>query len=231
MRSYCNEPLLLAADDNRFSLGPRVSLSFLTAVYFPDRITEVKTNIYVTSFGPVSDTDMVSAWERMWSSNYYFFIYFIRCPNAGDSKRDVLGTPVSYALKKKRWCFLCFIFSVCSFPLFHKCIISPGLSTRATAPKRDGVSTRQHNVYSSENFHLINDLIRPLVSLVTSLFMPGSPVYPFQALHLRILSSASLWLLKSRFPSDRTLLVTLGSRCGGSVTWSRSAAHKPPSQR
>lgn len=25
----------------------------------PDRITEVKTNIYVTSFGPVSDTDMV----------------------------------------------------------------------------------------------------------------------------------------------------------------------------
>ncbi|KAF6715484.1 Gamma-aminobutyric acid receptor subunit alpha-2 [Oryzias melastigma] len=25
-----------------------------------DRVTEVKTNIYVTSFGPVSDTDMVS---------------------------------------------------------------------------------------------------------------------------------------------------------------------------
>lgn len=30
-------------------------------VFFdPDRVTEVKTNIFVTSFGPVSDTDMVS---------------------------------------------------------------------------------------------------------------------------------------------------------------------------
>lgn len=36
-------------------------VSFLSAVYFADRITEVKTNIYVTSFGPVSDTDMVRA--------------------------------------------------------------------------------------------------------------------------------------------------------------------------
>ncbi len=27
---------------------------------FTDRVTEVKTDIYVTSFGPVSDTDMVS---------------------------------------------------------------------------------------------------------------------------------------------------------------------------
>lgn len=26
----------------------------------PDAVTEVKTDIYVTSFGPVSDTDMVS---------------------------------------------------------------------------------------------------------------------------------------------------------------------------
>ena len=29
-------------------------------VCFTDRVTEVKTDIYVTSFGPVSDTDMVS---------------------------------------------------------------------------------------------------------------------------------------------------------------------------
>lgn len=33
----------------------------LIVVSYPDRITEVKTNIYVTSFGPVSDTDMVRA--------------------------------------------------------------------------------------------------------------------------------------------------------------------------
>lgn len=31
-----------------------------TVFLYPDRVTEVKTNIYVTSFGPVSDTDMVS---------------------------------------------------------------------------------------------------------------------------------------------------------------------------
>lgn len=33
----------------------------LFVVSYPDRVTEVKTNIYVTSFGPVSDTDMVRA--------------------------------------------------------------------------------------------------------------------------------------------------------------------------
>lgn len=31
------------------------------SIFFgPDAVTEVKTDIYVTSFGPVSDTDMVS---------------------------------------------------------------------------------------------------------------------------------------------------------------------------
>lgn len=30
--------------------------------FISDSITEVFTNIYVTSFGPVSDTDMVSFW-------------------------------------------------------------------------------------------------------------------------------------------------------------------------
>lgn len=31
-------------------------------LFISDSITEVFTNIYVTSFGPVSDTDMVSSW-------------------------------------------------------------------------------------------------------------------------------------------------------------------------
>lgn len=31
-----------------------------SAFFGPDAVTEVKTDIYVTSFGPVSDTDMVS---------------------------------------------------------------------------------------------------------------------------------------------------------------------------
>lgn len=34
-----------------------------------DRVTEVKTNIYVTSFGPVSDTDMVSLPPHLASSS------------------------------------------------------------------------------------------------------------------------------------------------------------------
>lgn len=35
-------------------------LKQMSFVIFTDRVTEVKTDIYVTSFGPVSDTDMVS---------------------------------------------------------------------------------------------------------------------------------------------------------------------------
>lgn len=31
-----------------------------SALFHSDAVTEVKTDIYVTSFGPVSDTDMVS---------------------------------------------------------------------------------------------------------------------------------------------------------------------------
>lgn len=34
----------------------------LNSFSFSDRVTTVKTDIYVTSFGPVSDTDMVSSW-------------------------------------------------------------------------------------------------------------------------------------------------------------------------
>lgn len=33
-------------------------------IFITERITQVKTDIYVTSFGPVSDTEMVSS--RMW---------------------------------------------------------------------------------------------------------------------------------------------------------------------
>ena len=33
---------------------------FFSTLFYSDAVTEVKTDIYVTSFGPVSDTDMVS---------------------------------------------------------------------------------------------------------------------------------------------------------------------------
>lgn len=33
---------------------------FFPTLFHSDAVTEVKTDIYVTSFGPVSDTDMVS---------------------------------------------------------------------------------------------------------------------------------------------------------------------------
>ncbi|KAE8286249.1 Gamma-aminobutyric acid receptor subunit alpha-2 GABA(A) receptor subunit alpha-2 Precursor [Larimichthys crocea] len=51
---------LLDGYDNRLrpGLGTFNSLFAFLVVSYPDRITEVKTNIYVTSFGPVSDTDM-----------------------------------------------------------------------------------------------------------------------------------------------------------------------------
>lgn len=42
-------------------LRQRASLTLCFSAFFgPDAVTEVKTDIYVTSFGPVSDTDMVS---------------------------------------------------------------------------------------------------------------------------------------------------------------------------
>ncbi len=56
-------------------LGIMVILMSLLFV-FPDRITTVKTDIYVTSFGPVSDTDMVSG--------FFFFFAFI-CHRQTDS--------------------------------------------------------------------------------------------------------------------------------------------------
>lgn len=31
-----------------------------TDVFLTEKVTEIKTNIFVTSFGPVSDTEMVS---------------------------------------------------------------------------------------------------------------------------------------------------------------------------
>lgn len=46
------------------------SLFFFVVV--PDSVTEVKTDIYVTSFGPVSDTDMVGAtgWLPHWEGDF-----------------------------------------------------------------------------------------------------------------------------------------------------------------
>lgn len=42
-------------------LRQQAFMIFCFSTFFgPDAVTEVKTDIYVTSFGPVSDTDMVS---------------------------------------------------------------------------------------------------------------------------------------------------------------------------
>lgn len=45
--------------------------------FIPDSVTEVKTDIYVTSFGPVSDTDMVSA--AGWLPHGAWMVCPIRC--------------------------------------------------------------------------------------------------------------------------------------------------------
>lgn len=55
------------------------------------------------------------------------------------------------------------------------------VSPHAAVLKWAEFSTRQHNVYSSDNFPLINDLKRPLVIPATSLFILGSPVYHAKA--------------------------------------------------
>lgn len=34
---------------------------FFVVFVFTEKVTEIKTNIFVTSFGPVSDTEMVTA--------------------------------------------------------------------------------------------------------------------------------------------------------------------------
>lgn len=44
----------------KYSMMLALSNDSLPHSLFSDRVTTVKTDIYVTSFGPVSDTDMVS---------------------------------------------------------------------------------------------------------------------------------------------------------------------------
>lgn len=54
---YSLEYICIALSDLRRSCF----LTFCFSILFhSDAVTEVKTDIYVTSFGPVSDTDMVS---------------------------------------------------------------------------------------------------------------------------------------------------------------------------
>lgn len=52
---YANNRLNAAKDGFLLKLFP-----VCCCVSPPESVTEVRTNIYVTSFGPVSDTDMVS---------------------------------------------------------------------------------------------------------------------------------------------------------------------------
>lgn len=102
----------------------------LIAVSHPDRITEVKTNIYVTSFGPVSDTDMVRA------DTGHVFILYNYSPNT-TTPDDSLFTQT---LRKKR-CLFCFILSVVAFPPFI-IALSPSLSLHT-----------QHNTEVGRVFH------------------------------------------------------------------------------
>lgn len=105
----------------------------LTAASPPDRITEVKTNIYVTSFGPVSDTDMVRADPTS--------AFISPTPVSQTQQRSPplrTRTPGSspFSCTYNQKASLCFIFSfTAAFPLSHNCIISPGRSTRAGEPE------------------------------------------------------------------------------------------------
>lgn len=138
----------------------------------------MKTNIYVTSFGPVSDTDMVRADIKCAFFLHQHLFYQTR----GDSQRSKRSWILPVRLTGKQKCFLCFIFSlIAAFPPSVVIASSLRVSPHAAVLKWAGFSTRQHNVYSSDNFHLINDLKRPLVIPATSLFILGSPVYHAEA--------------------------------------------------
>lgn len=90
----------------------------LIVVSYPDRITEVKTNIYVTSFGPVSDTDMVRG------DIGHVFRVFNYSPTSSHwrstplQKMTALYSLFIPTLRTER-CFFCFIFSfIAAFPPF-----------------------------------------------------------------------------------------------------------------
>lgn len=168
----------------------------LIVVSYPDRITEVKTNIYVTSFGPVSDTDMVRG-----ATGCVFSL--VNSPTSLLLQTHGRSTP-HQTLRTKRCFFCCIFIFIAAFPSFIiASSLSLSLSTHNTILKWDEFSTRQHDIYSSDNFHLINYFKCPLVILVTPLFILGSPVYHSEACaHLHIISSASPLLLKTHFPSD-----------------------------
>lgn len=90
----------------------------LIVVSYPDRITEVKTNIYVTSFGPVSDTDMVRG------DIGHVFSVFNYSPTSSHWRSTPLQKMTALyflsipTLRTER-CFFCFIFSfIAAFPPF-----------------------------------------------------------------------------------------------------------------
>lgn len=163
-------------------LLPKVTSS--PVVSHPDRITEVKTNIYVTSFGPVSDTDMVRGHTE------HVFSVFNYSPSSSHWRFPPVGKVTSSFTPES--CFFCFIFSfVAASPPFiiASSSLSLSLSHTHSVLKWGEFSTRQHCLYSSDNFHLINYLKCPLVIRVTPLFILASPVYHSEACaHLHITS-------------------------------------------
>lgn len=54
---YISQYICIAFSDPRKHCFMTV---YFSTLFHSDAVTEVKTDIYVTSFGPVSDTDMVS---------------------------------------------------------------------------------------------------------------------------------------------------------------------------
>lgn len=81
----------------------------LIVVSYSDRITEVKTNIYVTSFGPVSDTDMVRE-----DTGCVFNMVHYNCAVV-----DTQGIQSTANFKDRKMMLFCCIFSfVAAFPSF-----------------------------------------------------------------------------------------------------------------
>lgn len=50
---------------------PCVFFSLFLSTSFTEKVTEIKTNIFVTSFGPVSDTEMVRSVSDFQAAAWY----------------------------------------------------------------------------------------------------------------------------------------------------------------
>lgn len=141
-----------------------------------DRVTEVKTDIYVTSFGPVSDTDMVRAFELE--------IIFAR----------LVWTPSCLLIKKAL-----FPLSSCrpqNLPIIVSCLFK-----NQSGEMGQAFAVTQHNVFSSDNFSSYK-LLKVLLVFQSVLCVSRAFLFIILKHAPTFASQGPLLLLGTNFPND-----------------------------